>query len=111
QIFSLPSGDPAELEGMSEEDLAALEHLKWFYENMSAYHRLQSSQPQNLAFALADSPVGQLAWSGQLFREDVDADFILTNVALYWLTGTTASCMRFYYEDAHAAHPTEPTTV
>jgi pimeloyl-ACP methyl ester carboxylesterase len=111
QIFSLPSGDPAELDGLSEEDLAALEHLKWFYENMSAYNRLQSTQPQNLAFALADSPVGQLAWSGQLLGEDVDADFVLTNVALYWLTGTTASSMRFYYEDAHAEHPTAPTTV
>lgn len=31
-----------------------------------------------MAFALADSPVGQLAWSGQLFGETVDADFHLT---------------------------------
>ena len=28
-----------------------------------------------------------------------------------WLTGTTASSMRFDYEDAHAEHPTERTTV
>jgi hypothetical protein len=62
-----------------------------------------------LAFALLDSPVGQLAWSGQLFR-GLDADFILANVTLYWLTGTAASAARFYYEDAHAEHPTEPTT-
>jgi pimeloyl-ACP methyl ester carboxylesterase len=66
QIFSLPSGDPAEMEGMSEADAAALQHLQWFWENMGAYNRLQATQPQNLAFALADSPVGQLAWSGQL---------------------------------------------
>jgi pimeloyl-ACP methyl ester carboxylesterase len=111
QIFSLPSGDPAEMEGMSEADTAALQHLQWFWENMSAYNRLQATQPQNLAFALADSPVGQLAWSGQLFRDDVDPDFILTNVAIYWLTRTTASTMRFYYEDEHAERPTEPTTV
>lgn len=111
QIFSLPSGDPAEMEGLSEADAAALQHLQWFWENMSAYNRLQSTQPQNLAFALADSPVGQLAWSGQLFGNDVDPDFILTNVAIYWLTGTTASTMRFYYEDEHAERPTEPTTV
>jgi pimeloyl-ACP methyl ester carboxylesterase len=111
QIFSFPSGDPAELEGMSEGDLAALQRLQWFWENMGAFNKLQSSQPQNVAFALADSPVGQLAWSGQLFGEAVDADFILTNVTIYWLTGTTASSMRFYYEDAHAEHPTEPTTV
>jgi len=30
---------------------------------------------------------------------------------LYWLTGTGGSAARFYYEDAHATHPTEPTTV
>jgi epoxide hydrolase len=111
QIFSFPSGDPAEFEGLSEKDMAALEHLQWFNETMSGFNKLQSTQPQNVAFALADSPVGQLAWSGQLFGESVDADFILTNVTIYWLTRTAASSMRFYYEDAHAEHPTEPTTV
>jgi epoxide hydrolase len=46
-----------------------------------------------------------------LFREDVDPDFILTNVAIYWLTGTTASSMRFYYEDDKAEGPTGPSPV
>ena len=40
----------------------------------------------------------------------MDPDFVLTNVMLYWLTGTAGSAARFYYEDAHATHPTEPTT-
>jgi epoxide hydrolase len=41
-----------------------------------------------------------------------DADFVLTNVMIYWLTDTSASSMRFYYEDAHTdEHPAEPTTV
>jgi pimeloyl-ACP methyl ester carboxylesterase len=111
QIFSFPSGDPTELEGLSEADRAALEHLRWFWDEMGAYNRMQTSQPQNLAFALADSPVGQLAWSGQLFREDVDPDFILTNVAIYWLTRTTASSMRFYHEDGHADHAHGPSQV
>lgn len=30
---------------------------------------------------------------------------------LYWLTRTGGSAARFHYEDAHATHPTEPTTV
>jgi pimeloyl-ACP methyl ester carboxylesterase len=111
QIFSFPSGDPAEMEGLSEADQAALQHLQWFWEEMGAYNRMQASKPQNLAFALADSPVGQLAWSGQLFGEDVDDDFILTNVAIYWLTRTTASSMRFYYEDDKAEGSTGPSTV
>jgi epoxide hydrolase len=111
QIFSFPSGDPAEMEGLSEADRVAMEHLQWFWEEMGAYSRMQASKPQNLAFALADSPVGQLAWSGQLFGNDVDPDFILTNVAIYWFTRTTASSMRFYYEDGHADHSPEPSPV
>ena len=44
--------------------------------------------------------------------EDLDADFQLSNVMLYWLTGTAGSAGRLYYENAHAVdRPTEPTTV
>jgi hypothetical protein len=64
-----------------------------------------------VAFALQDSPVGLLAWNAQLFGEDLDPDFILTNVMLYWLTGTAASSARLYYENAHATPPKEPTTL
>lgn len=110
QIFSFPSGDPAEFTKLSPEDMKALEHLQWFNENLSAFNKLHSQQPQTLAFALLDSPVGLLAWNGQLFGDGVDDDFILTNVTIYWLTGTAASSARFYYEDAHTDHPTEPTT-
>jgi hypothetical protein len=63
-----------------------------------------------VAHALSDSPVGQLAWSCQLFGDAVSDDYILTNVTIYWLTNTAASTARFYYEDAHATVPTEPTT-
>jgi epoxide hydrolase len=111
QIFSFPSGDPAEMEGLTEADQAAMQHLQWFWESMGAYNRMQATQPQNLAFALADSPAGQLAWSGQLFREDVDPEFIVTNVAIYWFTKTTASSMRFYYEDDKGARPESPSPV
>lgn len=111
QIYSLPSGDPAELADLSPKDQSALEMFQWFAENRMAYLTLQSTQPQTLAFALMDSPVGQLAWNSQLFGEAVDADFALTNVTLYWLTRTAASAARSYYENFHAEHPTEPTTV
>ncbi|WP_194827012.1 epoxide hydrolase family protein [Nocardia sp. XZ_19_231] len=112
QLFSFPSGDPAEFEGLSEADMAALQHLQWFHENKMAFNALHSQQPQTLAYALADSPVGLLGWNAQLFGETLDAHFVIANVALYWLTGTAGSSLRFYYEDAHAAEqPTEPTTV
>jgi pimeloyl-ACP methyl ester carboxylesterase len=110
QIFSFPSGDPAEFEGMSEEELQHLGFLQKFDEEMSAFAKLQASKPQNLAHALADSPAGQLAWIGQLLGTAVSRDVLVTNAAIYWFTNTGASSGRFYYEDAHAEHPAEPTT-
>ncbi|WP_067884118.1 epoxide hydrolase family protein [Nocardia vaccinii] len=112
QLFSFPSGDPAEMDGLSAEDGAALAHLQWFHQNKMAFNILHSQQPQTLAYALTDSPLGLLGWNAQLFGESLDAEFVIGNVAIYWLTGTAASSTRFYYEDAHASRTaTEPTTV
>jgi pimeloyl-ACP methyl ester carboxylesterase len=111
QIFSFPSGDPAELVDLTEDEQAAMAHLRWFHENMGAFGQLQGQQPQTLAHALADSPAGLVGWNGQLFGDAVDPDFVLTNLAIYWFTRTSASSARFYYENAHAESPTEPTTV
>jgi epoxide hydrolase len=111
QLFSFPSGDPAELAGLTPEEQQELEMLQWFYENKFSFNALMSEQPQTLAYALLDSPVGLLAWNAQLLGEDLDEDFALTNVMLYWLTETAASAARLYYENARAPHPTEPTTV
>jgi len=111
QLFSFPSGDPDEFSGLSEADQAALGHLKWFYDTMFSFNTLHSQQPQTLAFALADSPAGLLAWNAQLLGESLDPGFVVANVALYWLTGTSGSAIRFYYEDAHTGgHPDGPTT-
>ncbi|HTT52540.1 MAG TPA: hypothetical protein VMH35_14155 [Streptosporangiaceae bacterium] len=91
---------------------AALARLQWFYDNKFSFNVLHSQQPQTLAFALADSPAGLLAWNAQLLGESLDRDFVLANVAIYWLTGTAGSAIRFYYEDAHAGpKPSGPTTV
>ncbi|WP_410605936.1 epoxide hydrolase family protein [Amycolatopsis sp. lyj-90] len=109
QLFSFPSGDPAEFEGMTEKELEYMQFLQTFNDDMSGYAKLQESAPQNLAHALADSPTGQLAWSAQLLSGTSD-DHVLTNATLYWLTNTAASAARFYYEDKHTEHPSEPTT-
>jgi epoxide hydrolase len=117
QVFSFPSGDPAEFEGMSAEDGAAMQKLQWFMDHKISFNQLQSQQPQTLAHALADSPVGLLGWNAQLMTPDamgdkqLDDDFILTNVAMYWFTNTGGSSIRFYYEDAHQARHPEPTTI
>src|SRR6476659_3407857 len=112
QIFSFPSGDPSEFADLTEEEGSELATLQWFVENKMSFNTLMAQQPQTLAYALTDSPLGLLAWNAQLLGEDLDADFSLSNVMLYWLTGTAASAGRLYYENAHAVDkPTEPTTI
>jgi pimeloyl-ACP methyl ester carboxylesterase len=58
------------------------------------------------------------AWtdSVELPEEAVDRDRLLTNVMLYWLTGTAGSAARIYYERTHAtgdraSRIREPSTV
>jgi hypothetical protein len=112
QLFSFPSGDPSDFVDLSDEDRAALAFLENFSASGGlAYNEYQSAQPQTLAYALQDSPAGWLAWVAQLFREAVDREYIITNAATYWLTGTVGSSIRRYYEEAHTLPPPDgPTT-
>ena len=112
QLFSFPSGDPAEFADMTDEDMAAMTFLEEFTAGGGlAYNAYQSAQPQTLAYALQDSPAGWLAWVTQLFQRWADRDYILANASAYWLTNTIGSSIRRYYADAHAEPgPTEPTT-
>ncbi|GAB3408308.1 epoxide hydrolase family protein [Flindersiella endophytica] len=110
QLFSFPSGDPAEFEKLTPADYAALEHLKWF-QSVGGYNQINATRPQTVAVGIADSPVGQLAWS-ELFNNFgngtslVTRDQILTQVSLYWFTNTQATAGRYHFEEAHAG--TEP---
>ena len=85
----------------------------------SGYFAIQSTRPQTLAYGLTDSPAGQLAWitekfgewtDGGLPDEAVDRDQLLTNVTLYWLTGTAGSAARLYYEAARSRAWGPPAT-
>ncbi|MBB6633118.1 epoxide hydrolase family protein [Cohnella thailandensis] len=112
QLFSFPSGDPAEMANLSEEDMRRLQILSNFSEK-AGFSAIQSTRPQTLAYALTDSPVGQLAWNELLMGMGepnlLTRDQILTQVMMYWLTGTAGSSARQYYEDARAAHRSEPS--
>lgn len=69
---------------------------------------VQSSDPQTLAYALADSPVGTAAWLWERRRNSSDCDgdveslygrdFLCATASLYWLTNTIGSSMRIYKE-------------
>jgi epoxide hydrolase len=51
------------------------------------------------------------SWPARGGSRSAFRDFVLANVALYWLTGTAGSSIRSYYENARAKRPTEPTTI
>jgi pimeloyl-ACP methyl ester carboxylesterase len=114
--YAMSEPDPAELGALNATErariLASWERTKRWRRDGEGYAVLQSTRPQTLAYGLTDSPVGQLAWIVEKFREwtdsgdrpedAVDRDQLLTNVMLYWLTGTAGSSARIYYERAHA---------
>jgi pimeloyl-ACP methyl ester carboxylesterase len=98
---------------LNEDEKGALDRIKQENAEASGYFQLQSTRPQTMAHALADSPVGQLAWILEKFKEwtnpakalpheAVDRDQLLTNVSIYWFTGTGGSSGGFYYEGAHS---------
>ncbi|NUS43418.1 MAG: epoxide hydrolase [Mycobacteriaceae bacterium] len=111
QIYSFPSGDPAEFVDLTEDEQQSLATLDWFVKNKMGFNILQSQQPQTLAHAIVDSPAGLVGWNGQLLGPDLDDDFVLTNIAIAWFTNTAGSSIRHYFEKDKAAKPTEPTTV
>lgn len=125
--FQPQEPDPHELAALSpnerERTLASWERIKAWSRERQGYADIQATRPQTLAYSLTDSPVGQLAWIVEKFKEwtdskdcpedAVDRDHMLTNVMLYWLTGTAGSSARIYYERAHADYwgkPPEPST-
>ena len=82
----------------------------WFFRE-GAYAMLQATKPQTLAYGLHDSPVGLASWIVEKFRSwsdcngDVEQRFskdeLLTNIMIYWVTGTIRSSMH-YYSDMYA---------
>jgi pimeloyl-ACP methyl ester carboxylesterase len=60
---------PDAVASLSESDLAKLGHGAHFAEDGIGWQKIQSTRPQTLAYALTDSPAGQLAWIAEKFYE------------------------------------------
>jgi pimeloyl-ACP methyl ester carboxylesterase len=106
------AGDPAEL---TQEERDWIAHTAAWGATEGAYAAMHRTKPQTAAAGLTDSPAGLAAWiveklcawsdcGGDIERR-YTKDEILTNVTLYWLTGTIGSSMRMY--GANAAIPAE----
>ncbi|MDQ3787076.1 MAG: epoxide hydrolase [Actinomycetota bacterium] len=108
----IPFGD-VDQDELTDVERARQARQKLYMDDGSAYFQLQATRPQTLAYALTDSPAGQLAWIIEKFKEwthpvdalpdtVIDRDRLITNVMLYWLTGTAGSAARIYYENMHS---------
>ncbi|MEU6787773.1 epoxide hydrolase [Nonomuraea angiospora] len=109
--ITFPIGQEGEMDGLTEEERRRWDTMQNFNDG---YLQTQSKRPQTVAYGLHDSPVGQLAWIMEKFKEltdpveglpedSLDRDLMLTNVTIYWLTGTAGSSAQFYYESIGAA--------
>ncbi len=93
-----------------EEQRYQLQLQHWLREE-TGYSQIMGTRPQTLAYGLTDSPAGLAAWIVEKFRRwsdcacDVDAHFgkdtLLTNIMLYWLTGTINASFWPYYARLH----------
>ena len=96
---------------LSGEEKRAYDQLAFFYKHGLGYANEMANRPQTL-YGIGDSPVGMAAWmldhdarslalisrvfDGQ--REGLTRDDVLDNATLYWLTNTTISSARLYWE-------------
>jgi pimeloyl-ACP methyl ester carboxylesterase len=98
---------PEEIATFNDREKSRVQRLQRFMAEHFGFNAIQSTRPQALGYAVSDSPVGLLAWISELFtsfgdRADaIDRDTFLTNFMVYWFTGTAASSLRLYYENAH----------
>jgi pimeloyl-ACP methyl ester carboxylesterase len=96
--------------GLSADEKRAYETLAFTYRNVQ-YAFFMGSRPQTL-YGISDSPIGVAAWmldhdpaSLQLIARAFDGqptgltrDDVLDNVTYFWLTNTTVSAARLYWE-------------
>lgn len=104
--------DPSNMDDPRPEEIDAIESFQFYNDWDSGYSKQQSTRPQTLGYGLADSPAGQMAWIVEKFAFWMDCerngirhpenviskDFLLDNVTLYWMTNSSASSARLYWE-------------
>ena len=104
------AGAPAP-SGLSSDEKHAYDQLAFFYKQGLGYANEMANRPQSI-YGIGDSPVGMAAWMidhdadsyaliARVFDgkpEGLTRDDILDNATLYWLTNTTISSARLYWE-------------
>ncbi|MFJ2683343.1 epoxide hydrolase family protein [Pseudomonas sp. NPDC087342] len=93
---------------ISVEEQAFLDRGAAFADAEGAYAKVHGTKPQSLAIGLNDSPAGLAAWIVEKFQAWTDGsgdlqravalDALLTNISVYWFTGSIGSSLRPYVE-------------
>jgi pimeloyl-ACP methyl ester carboxylesterase len=108
--LNLATGGPdaSERERLTDDERARVAALERHRTEGRGYSEQQSTHPQTLGYALADSAMGQAAWIYEKYREWSDCgddpssvftfDEMLDNIMLYWLPNAAASSARLYWE-------------
>lgn len=96
--------DTADMSDPTEAE--AVERGMRYQYDLGAYAMLQATRPQSLAYALADSPIGQMSWMVERFHDWTNTgttpeallgcDQMLTAVSIYWFFRTAGSAARYY---------------
>jgi microsomal epoxide hydrolase len=112
-------GDP--FAGLSPDEAARAQATFAFLDRDTGYWKIQGTRPHTVASALVDSPAGLAAWIVDKFRAWTDCegdleraftkDQLLTNITIYWVTGTIGSSARWYYENAGVGGQSAPPRV
>jgi len=76
------------------------------------YSSIQSTKPQTVGYGLNDSPAGLAAWVLEKWHSwaerDLDPDFLLTMLTIYWATSSITTSMRDYYDNRWTGVPLGP---
>ena len=108
--FPLPDEELKSLTPLEQDRIA---RIGTFLQKEFGYISIQSTRPQTVSYGLVDSPVGQLAWIMDKFMAwthpaetlpdaIIGKDRLLTNVMIYWLTGTASSAAYVGYAQQEA---------
>jgi microsomal epoxide hydrolase len=103
--------DPESAAGLGPSGERYIRDLELWRRDESGYIGIQGTKPDTLAYGLFDSPVGLASWIAEKMigwsdrsgasENRFTLDDVLTNVTLYWLTGSIGSSFWPYWARAH----------
>jgi pimeloyl-ACP methyl ester carboxylesterase len=107
-VKAINSGEPAPI-GLSASEQTAFKALSSFFTKNAGYGVMMVTRPQTVGYGLTDSPAGLAAWIYDKFIQWTDSngepervltrDEMLDDITLYWLSNSSVSAARFYWEN------------